>query len=161
MDSRPYRSYRPFRPRCLLLGMVLAWIVAAYLPALLIGALDRAAPGSILAAMWAMTDNVALAAKLAYALLFAALLLGSRRVRLGQTARATADGVLGALAMLLLLAFLPESWSRGFGIGLTGARFDSLATPCYLLGGALAGLTFTLADAKCGELNAGPSSPRT
>ena len=61
---------------------------------------------------------------------------------------------LGALAMLLL-AFLPEAWSRGFGIGLTGARFDPATLPWYLIGGAAAGLAFSLADAKCGELSYG------
>lgn len=149
---RTDRPHRRFRPRCLILGMILAWIVALYVPAFLIAATGVLGDGNPLAAMWALTDRVSLAAKLAVAALFAALLLASRRLAMPPHARIAADAVLGALAMLVLLALLPESWSRGIGIGLTGRRFDPATLPCYLLGGALAGLVFALADLKCGEL---------
>lgn len=156
MRPRLDRPHRPFRPRCLVLGMVLAWIVASYLPAFLIAAAGHAGSGSPLAAMWLMTDRVAIAVKLALGALFVAFLVGSRKlVTLPPAIRAAADAALGALAMLLLLAFLPEAWSRGFGIGLTGARFDPATLPWYLIGSAVAGLAFSLADAKCGELSYG------
>lgn len=153
MRPRLDRPHRLFRPRCLILGMVLAWIAALYLPLILIAA---AGPSGITAS-WAMADAVSIPAKLGFALIFAALILASRRFPLGPQARVAADAVLGALAMLLLLAFLPQAWSRGFGIGLTGARFDAVATFCYLAGGLAAGLVFTLADAKCGELRPAPA----
>jgi len=138
--------------------MLLAWIVAFYLPAFLIAATGHAGSGSALSAMWLMTDRVGLAVKLALGVLFIILLLGHRRaIALPTPIRAAADALLGALAMFLLLAFLPESWSRGFGIGLTGTRFDPDTLPWYLLGGLAAGLVFTLADAKCGELRTPPT----
>ena len=160
MRPRLDRPHRPFRPRCLVLGMVLAWIVAFYLPALLIAAAGHAGSGSALSAMWLMTDRVGLTVKLALGVLFIAFLIGTRRlITLPPAVQAAADALLAVLAMLLLLAFLPEGWSRGFGIGLTGERFDPDTLPWYLIGGAAAGLTFTFADAKCGELRPGESAP--
>lgn len=158
MEPEPYRPHRRFRPRCLFLGMILGWVVAIYVPSALIAAFGLAPPGTppgILAATWHMTDEIGPIAKLIYAALAAALFLGSRRIAMSRFARAITDAILGAIAMLLLLAFLPEAWSRGIGIGLTGERFDPQLLPIYLLGGALAGLTFSLADAKCGELRQG------
>jgi hypothetical protein len=154
MRSRSDRPHRPFRPRCVILGMILAWIVALYVPAFLIAATGTIGDINPFAAMWALTDRIALPAKLAFAALFAALILASRRVPVGPHFRIAADAALGALAMLLVLALLPEGWSRGIGIGLTGQRFDPATLPWYLLGGALAGPVFTLADRKCGELSA-------
>jgi hypothetical protein len=134
--------------------MILAWIVALYVPAFLLAATHPVGEGNPLAVMWTLTDRMALAAKLAFAAIFAALILASRRVPLGPKIRIAADAALGALAMLLVLALLPEGWSRGIGIGLTGQRFDPATLPWYLLGAALAGPVFTLADRKCGELSA-------
>lgn len=79
MRPRLDRPHRPFRPRCLVLGMLLAWIVAFYLPAFLIAATGHAGSGSALSAMWLMTDRVGLAVKLALGVLFIILLLGHRR----------------------------------------------------------------------------------
>jgi hypothetical protein len=44
---------------------------------------------------------------------------------------------------------LPESWSRGFGIGLKGMRFDPLPTAIYFLGGFASGVVFSQVEAKC------------
>jgi len=154
-DPQPYRPHRRFRPRCLFLGMIFGWVVAIYVPSALIAAFGFSPPGTppgILAATWHMTDEIGPFAKLTFAALAAAFFLGTRLAPMPRIARAAADAALGMLAMFLLLAFLPEAWSRGIGIGLTGQRFDPSLLPLYLLGGALAGLTFSLADAKCGEL---------
>lgn len=162
MDPDPYRPHRRFRPRCLFLGMIFGWVVAIYVPSAMIAAFGLAPPGTppgIIAATWHMTDEIGPIAKLAFAALAAALLLGTRLAAMPRTARAAADAALGVLAMMLLLAFLPEAWSRGIGIGLTGQRFDPALLPIYLLGGALSGLTFSLADAKCGELRYAESAP--
>jgi hypothetical protein len=51
--------------------------------------------------------------------------------------------------MLLTLGLLPESLSRGFGIGLTDARFDPSVLPIYLAGGALGGIAFTISVTRC------------
>lgn len=67
------------------------------------------------------------------------------RVRLGVLVEAG----LGLLCMLLVLAFLPETWSQGFGIGLTGSRFVLLPTAIYLGGGFLSGVVFSISEANC------------
>lgn len=162
MDSEPYLPHRRFRPRCLFLGMIFGWVVAIYVPSALIAAFGLAPPGTpegILAATWHMTDEIGPFAKLTFAALAAAFFLGTRLAPMPLALRAAADAALGALAMFLLLAFLPADWSRGIGIGLSGQRFDPALLPIYLLGGALAGLTFSLADAKCGELRTSAPTP--
>jgi hypothetical protein len=51
--------------------------------------------------------------------------------------------------MLLTVGLVPEFLSRGFGIGLTGARFDPSVLPIYLVGGALGGIAFTISVTRC------------
>lgn len=150
---RPNRPRRPFRPRCLALGMVIAWIVALYFPSFILAATGAVSTlDGILAATWALADRVGLPAKAMLALLTAALLLAARRLPLGPRLRLAADGLLGAVAMFLLIALLPAAWSDGIGVGLTGRRFDPATLPAYLAGGLLAGLAYSYADRKCGEL---------
>lgn len=59
------------------------------------------------------------------------------------------DAIIGVVSMMLVVAFLPEYWSRGFGIGLNGIRFDTLLTTIYLIGGFLGGIVFSLSEARC------------
>lgn len=151
---RTDRPRRPFRPRCLALGMIAAWIVAQFVPSLIIAATGAVGTPGDLAATWTIADQMGFRAKATQALLLTALLLGSRRLAMSERPRIALDALLGAAAMLLLLAILPESWSTGIGIGLTGQRFDPATLPAYLAGGLLAGLAFNLADRKCGELKA-------
>jgi hypothetical protein len=51
--------------------------------------------------------------------------------------------------MLAVLASLPAEWSRGFGVGLSGNRFDPGLLAVYLFSAALAGLAFHLAEKSC------------
>lgn len=149
------RTHRPFRPRCLAAGLIISWIVAIYVSAALIAGADLA-PGyrgrPLGEAVWDLTDAISIQVKLAYALASSALLLGSRAVAMPRPLRTAADLALACAAMLLTLALLPPDWSQAFGIGLTGTRFDPSTLPRYLAAAILAGLTFTLADWKCGEL---------
>lgn len=132
--------------------MVLAWLVALYVPALLIAATTNIGAANPFVAMWELTDAVDIIVKLGFALVFSAFVMAGRLIPLGPRTRMIADALLGVAAMALLLALIPADWSRGFGIGLTGARFDPATLPSYLFGGLLAGLLFTTADARCGEL---------
>lgn len=151
---RTDRPRIPFRPRCLALGMVAAWIVALYIPCFVIAAAGVVnGPGGILATAWTLADQVELSAKAAQSLFLTALLLAARMLPLGPQLRLVADALAGVAAMLLLLALLPAGWSDGLGIGLTGRRFDPTTLPSYLLGGLLAGLTFSLAERQCGRFN--------
>ncbi len=61
----------------------------------------------------------------------------------------------GPGAMVVTLALIPKSLSRGFGVGLTGARFAGATLPIYLCGGALGGVVFTLSRARCRAFRTG------
>lgn len=146
------RPTRPLRPRCVFIGLIVAWVVAIYVPSFLLPAVGLAplAPGQTLpAATWAMADEVAPFAKLGYAAILSALLLGVRKLALNRLALIAADVALACVAMLAVLALLPQGWSRGFGIGLTGTRFAAGPTLVYLVGAAFSGFTFSLVEANC------------
>lgn len=51
-------------------------------------------------------------------------------------------GSMAAAGAAVVLAVLPASLSRGYGIGLTGQRFDSSLLPLYLAGAVLGGVAF-------------------
>jgi hypothetical protein len=95
--------------------------------------------------MWRVADEMAPAAKLLLVALFAALVWLGERWRRTDGARHTAPTwsvyamniVLGIAAMALTLALVPADFSRGFGVGLTGARFDPIVLPLYVASGAL------------------------
>lgn len=143
---------RSLRPRCVFLGLIMAWVVAIYVPSFVLPAVGLAllAPGqSLPAAAWAMADEAAPLAKLSYAAILSAFLLGVRRLALNRFALIAADVALACVAMLAVLALLPEDWSRGFGIGLTGTRFATGPTLVYLVGAAFSGFTFSLVEANC------------
>ncbi|HEY0411912.1 MAG TPA: hypothetical protein VGD66_02075 [Allosphingosinicella sp.] len=142
------------RPKCFLLALLLAWVVAVFLSSALIAlahlsplAQARRFPASV----WAVADEVGPAAKLAFVLLLAPLLLLAEALAPPRL-RAALAILLACAAMLLALALVPAAWSRGFGIGLTGARFDPSTLPIYLGSAALAGLSFSLSLARCGAL---------
>lgn len=56
---------------------------------------------------------------------------------------------ISVVSIVLVVALLPEHWSRGFGVGLNGMRFDPLPTAIYLIGGLASGVVFSLTEAKC------------
>lgn len=97
--------------------------------------------------IWEAADAIGPVAKLAMITLFAASVhLPARRwMDEARGAVALAGGaVRGAVTMLLTLVLLPAPLSRGFGIGLTGARLDPAVFPLYVIGGTLGGLTFVM-----------------
>jgi cell division protein FtsW (lipid II flippase) len=136
-----------------------AWVVAIFLPSGLIALFDlsaAAAGRNFLSATFEVADQVAPAAKLSFVILFAALLLIAHRLRRQLD---LASAILAAcLAMLLTLALLPATYSRGFGIGLANSRFDPALLAIYLASAVLAGLTFSSAETKCRSRIAAGSS---
>lgn len=141
---------RPIRPKCFFAALVAAWVVAIFLPGAIVAAAGLsplAADRNLAAATFEVADEVAPAAKIGFALLFAPLLYARRRW--SRLPALPADLLIGCIAMLATLAFLPASWSRGFGIGLSGNRFDPALLAIYLSGAALAGLAFHLTEARC------------
>jgi hypothetical protein len=141
---------QPIRPKCFFVALIAAWVVAIFLPSAIVaaGSLSPPAAGrNLAAATLAVADNVAPAAKIGFAFLFAILLYARRRW--ARAPALPADMLIGCVAMLAVLALLPGSWSRGFGIGLAGNRFDPALLAVYILGGALAGLAFHLSERRC------------
>lgn len=140
----------PVSPRCFFVALIAGWVVAIFLPSAIVAAagLSPLAAGRDLAsATLEVADEVAPAAKIGFALVFALLLYVWRR-RIGPPAL-WADILAGCAAMLATAAMLPEPWSRGFGAGLAGSRFDPVLLAVYALGGALAGLAFHGSENRC------------
>lgn len=137
-------------PRCVFVAWILAWATAIYVPSVLIAmmSLSPLATGeNLFVDAFQVADEVSPAAKLTFAALFGGMLIA---LRLGGARRhALVDAGIGVFSMVLVLAFLPESWSRGFGVGLGGTRFELLLTVIYLGGGALSGVVFRLSEAAC------------
>ncbi|MGA9581698.1 MAG: hypothetical protein WBR13_06990 [Allosphingosinicella sp.] len=141
---------QPIRPKCFFIALIAGWVVAIFLPGAILAAAGLsplAAGRNLAAATFEIADEVAPAAKIGFALIFALLLYARRR--LVRIPALPADMLIGCVAMLAILALLPPAWSRGFGIGLAGSRFDPALVAVYLLGGAAAGIAFHLAENKC------------
>jgi hypothetical protein len=137
-------------PKCFFIAWVLAWTTSVYLPSLIIAALSLsplASAGNLLLDTFEVADEVSPAAKLTYAILFGAFVMAAR---VGGARRWVSINVLiGVVSIALVVALLPEYWSRGFGVGLNGARFDPLPTVIYAIGGVASGVAFSLLEAKC------------
>lgn len=160
----PAPASRPLR--CWLMALLSGWVTMVFLSSALIvllgvpNAMTRSGvghPGAI-PATWRVADEMAPAAKLLLVALFAALLwLGERWSRAGAPrhvppSRWTPYAVnvaLGVAAMALTLALVPAAFSRGFGVGLTGARFDPAVLPLYLVSSALGAVVYTVSLIRC------------
>jgi hypothetical protein len=141
----------PFRLKCFFLALTLAWVIAIFLSSAVVAlaGLSPLAHGKALPqATWAVADEVAPAAKIAFVLILAPLLYGSER-RLRGTRALAANVAAPCAAMLLALLLVPQDWSRGFGIGLSGTRLDPLPLALYLASAAVAGIAFHLSSARC------------
>jgi hypothetical protein len=119
-------------------------------------------PGSA----WEVADEMGPAAKLLLIAVFAAAVtLGTRLGGRSIGRLYAANAVLGAGAMVLTLLILPRPLSRGFGVGLTGARLDPAVLPVYVAGAVLAALVFTrlitVPRAGTGGVDGAPGTPST
>ena len=137
-------------PKCFFTAWVLAWATAVYLPSILIALLSLsplASGGNLFLDTFEVADEVSPAAKLTFGFLFGASLILARVG--GAGGKLSVNVSIGAASIALVVALLPDYWSRGFGVGLTGARFDLLPTAIYLIGGLASGAVFTLTEIKC------------
>jgi hypothetical protein len=144
--------------RCTLTALLWAWVTMVFATSALVALL--VAPNDTITAIVAergpvgatvrLADEMGPAVKLLLIAVFALLvLLGERVAARPVAARYALNAALGAAAMLLVLAVVPASFSRGFGVGLTGQRFHASLLPIYLTCGALAGLAFTHSATVC------------
>ncbi|MBY0447201.1 MAG: hypothetical protein K2P95_00805 [Hyphomonadaceae bacterium] len=137
-------------PRCVFVAWILAWATAIYVPSVLIAMLSLsplATGENLFVDAFQVADEVSPAAKLTFAALLGGILIALRLG--GARRRVLVDAGIGVFSMVLVLAFLPESWSRGFGVGLSGTRFELLPTAIYLGGGFLSSVVFRLSEAAC------------
>ena len=137
-------------PKCFFVAWVFAWVAAIFIPSVAISVLGLsplANENDLFGGIVAVADEVAPAAKLSFAVIFACLLLVARAAR--PTPGAKLDSILGTISILVVLALLPSEWSRGFGIGLYGTRFAALPTAIYVIGGLSSGLVFSISEARC------------
>lgn len=144
------QSARPTSPKCFFTAWVLAWATAVYLPSLVIALLSLsplASGGNPFLDTFEVADEVSPAAKLTYGFLFGAFLMLARAGGAGR--KLSVDVSIGVASIALVVALLPEYWSRGFGVGLSGVRFDPLPTAVYLIGGVASGVVFSLTEKKC------------
>ncbi len=148
-------------PKCFFAAWIFGWVTAIYVPSALIALTELspfAAGKGLPSAAFAVADEVAPAAKLGFAVVFATFMLITRRLLAVQAYVTTILNMLLALsAMLLVIALLPEEWSRGFGVGLAGRRFALLPTMIYAGGALLSGLVFSLSEARCSARQGGPT----
>lgn len=145
--------------KCLFPAWLFAWVVAIFLPSATIAYLGlspaAAAIGvgfeNIFATTWKVGDGIGPFAKLSFGALLLAQFFAVQRLRLNGVALYVVSVAAAAVAMVLALALLPAEYSRGFGIGLSGTRFEPTLTAIYAVGGALAGATFAFALQRCAK----------
>jgi hypothetical protein len=144
--------------RCFLPAWIAAWVTAVFVPSALIAYLGlsnaAASVGTgfhrLPASTWKVADDVGPLVKLMLGgLLFVCLLGLGRMHSLSRGARYSGSVAIGVIAVAVIIALVPATFSRGFAVALTGTRFDPLTTPIYLLGGALSGLSFMLGLERC------------
>ena len=160
---RPSRLSRPALEllrhyRCPLTAWITGWVTAVFASSALIAlfgatsGIDLAVDGisGLPAATWRIADDMSPLSKLLFGGVFGGLCWAASRLRYKRgLMRSALFAAAGIAAMLLALLLIPEDFSRGFGIGLTGARLDAAVLPCYLLGGLLAGLIYHLLASRC------------
>jgi hypothetical protein len=95
--------------------------------------------------IWEIADEMGPFVNISIVFLFGGLLYIFRKILKNRFFYLT--NIISALiAVILVLAFLPENISRGYGIGLTGFRFDPKTFPIYLAGAAFGGTVYSLVN---------------
>lgn len=146
------------RYRCPFTAWIIGWATAVFATSALIAMFgpphlhgagaDGAA--NLLAVTWRLADDMSPLAKLLFGGLFAGLCWAVSRLAITRgPVHLTLYAMAGIAAMVIDLLLIPERFSRGFGIGLTGARLDMAVLPFYLLGAVLAGVVFRLVAMRC------------
>jgi hypothetical protein len=99
---------------------------------------------NFLRSTWETGDEMGPAVKLSLIALFSLLVVIFPGRGTRQPVYAYLKNILFAvLAVVLVLGFLPAAYSRGYGIGLTGLRFDTGIIHLYLIGAVMGGIVFT------------------
>jgi hypothetical protein len=137
------------------MALVTGWVVAIFLPSAVIALLAQS--GGLAARLLALpggtfqvADDVGPAAKLTVmALMGLPLLLLDRFARRRRGLYFAIAAAIPLVAFALTLALLPARYSRGFGVGLTGLRFDPEVLWIYLSCGVASGLAYAVTSLSC------------
>ena len=144
--------------RCSAPAWIVAWAVGVFGSSVLIAYFGLSTPAALIgtgfdrlpATTWKVADDVGPAAKLLFGTLLAlAFFVTERLAERPALVRYGLNAMSGMAAVTIALAAIPAAYSRGFGVGLTGARFDPTIMPLYLAAGAAAGVVFTAALSRC------------
>lgn len=149
--------------RCWMLALLSGWVTVVFTSSVLIvlrdvpNAMTRAGFGSPgwIAASWRVADEMAPSAKLLLVAILAMLLWLSEqwlpaRMADAQTWQSFLRNIgIGWVSMILTLALVPADLSRGFGVGLSGTRFDPVVLPLYLVSAALGAIVYTVSVGRC------------
>lgn len=93
---------------------------------------------------WEIADEVGPVVKISIIVVFALLVTAREKFTRHPTTNAYwINALLAVIANVVVLGFLPQAYSRGFGIGLSGTRFDRQTLYIYLVGAVLGGLVYT------------------
>ncbi len=134
-------------------SLLAAWITVVFGTSILLAAFTTVDSSTyhpnaflnFLRQVWEIADEMGPAVKISLILMFTLLTYCIKSLNLHKS-KALAYLInmsLACVAVALVLAFLPAGYSRGFGIGLTGIRFDKSVLPYYLMGALLEGFVFT------------------
>lgn len=137
----------------ILQSLLAAWVAMIFGTALLIAAFHPVELNvyssneviNFLHQTWEVADDMGPAVKISLILVFSLLFLALRKYIINDNRLIVylINCFLAFASVILVLAFLPAEFSRGFGIGLTGSRFDKQMMPYYLGGALLGGLVFS------------------
>jgi hypothetical protein len=161
-DERIFVSNR-FSFRCSFSSWMAGWAVAVFLPSAAIAYLGLSESAAsigegfnhLLSTTWKVADDVGPLAKLMIGALLALFNIVAFVATLRNSfTHAIACASAGVLAVVLTLLLIPAEYSRGFGIGLTGARIDQSTLPIYAVCGLVAGLVLSAIHRRCAHRQA-------
>lgn len=131
----------------------MGWVCWIYLSSLILAVTDLsplAAQHGFAVATFQVADEVAPFAKIGFGVIFGLLAVAHRLLASASVRPRLLPDVLAAIAAtLLVLALLPADWSRGFGIGLTGARFTPVLLAIYMAVSVAAALALNFVEHRC------------
>lgn len=134
---------KPTEVRVSFKAWVLAWACSIFLSCALLAALYPQAGANFPIRVWQIADEMAPMAKLSFGgLLFLVFALLHRLAQFGRALTVVAFGAASALVPVIVMTIIPAAYSRGFGIGFSGARFAFAEIACWMVGCLAGGLLY-------------------
>ncbi len=94
--------------------------------------------------IWEVANEIGSLVKLSIVIIFGLLVISLRKVEKSTSIFFyLANNVLAIIAVLVVFTLIPSGYSRGYGIGLIGKRFDMQLLPIYLCGAIFGGARYS------------------